>query len=222
MEEVLWDSCCLPAGGFLGSCCRNAEPESPGSVSVTTAGCVPGTGRVKCVCPTGTRASKCLASVGDRCLSGGDTRDRSSPCLPGSGGAQHPPQRSGPGLQGDVPRSATGLVTLQLLLLLEHPKGGAPRAKGAPLPPAAEQLPALPCQRCTEVPKDWKHRGKASMSQSLGDSSGLSPGANPSLRVPAEGTSPAPARVTKAGGIVPVQPRLSIPSVGAGGHPALG
>lgn len=47
--------------------------------------------------------------------------------LPSSGGAQHPPpaspQRSGMGLQRDVPHSATGRVTRQLLLLLEHPKG---------------------------------------------------------------------------------------------------
>lgn len=94
--------------------------------------------------------------------------------LPGPGGAQHPPpaspQRSGMGLQRDVPHPATGRVTRQLLLLLEHPKGRDPSASSSRAPPGF----AMPTLRWgTEAPKDaWKHRGKTSMSQGLRDCSG--------------------------------------------------
>lgn len=118
------------------------------------------------------------------------------------------------------------LVSRQLLLLLEHPKGGDPRAGGLlclPQPSSSGLCRAIAemglqgSQTPLETPRINIHVPRFG-----GFSSGRSPGANPSLRVPAEGTSPAPARVTKAGGIVPGQSRLSIPGVGAGGHPALG
>lgn len=65
-------------------------------------------------------------------------------------------------------------------------------------------------QRRLETPRKKKNKNP------LPKAWGILAQVNPSLRVPAEGTSPAPARVTKAGGIVPVQPRLSIPGVGSG------
>lgn len=59
MEGFLWDRC-LPARGFLGSAAGMLS-QSVRAVRGSAPQDVSGMGRVNCVCPTGARASKCLA-----------------------------------------------------------------------------------------------------------------------------------------------------------------